>query len=255
MLPKEHGAYGQLLFPLLTALAIGRRTPAALLLAAAAVLAFLTHEPLLVLLGQRGPRAARDDRSRAIAWFASTAIGAVMLGAAAIAEAASGIAIARALIVPAALAVLLAIVIVSKREHTLAGEALAAVTFSSIALPVARAADVVSTVAFTCVAVFAAVFVAATVSVHAVIARTRRPPAIAARAAAALVTLGSIAALAALGSAGVISSISPIAALPACLVAFVAALAAPSARRLRTIGWTLVATTMLAAALMIAAFG
>jgi len=255
LFPKEHDAYGQLLFPLATALAVGRRTPAALMLAAAAVLAFLAHEPLLVLLGQRGPRAARDDRSRALVWFASTAIGAAILGVAALAVAPRGAAIARALVVPAALATALAAVIISKREHTLAGEALASVTFASIALPVARAAGVVSTVAVTCAAVFAAVFVAATVAVHAVIARTRRPPAIAARATGVLVTVASIGALAWFGRMGFISTIAAIAALPACLAAFVAALVAPSARRLRAIGWTLVATTLLAAALLVVAFG
>ena len=254
MFPKEHGAYGQLLFPLATALVVGRRTPAALMLAAAAVLAFLAHEPLLVLLGQRGPRAARDERSRAVVWFAASLVGAAILGGAAIVKAPPGIAIVRALVVPGALALVLAIVIVSGREHTLAGESLAAITFSSIALPVARAAGVASMVALTCAAVFASVFVAATVSVRAVIARTRTPPALAARAAAVVVALGSLAALALLGSMR-ISAVAPLAALPACLVAFAAALAAPSARHLRAIGWTLIATTLAAAALLVAAFG
>src|SRR5204862_336839 len=100
--PKEHGAYGQLLFPLATVLVVGRRTPAALTLAAAAVLAFLAHEPLLVLLGHRGPRAARDDRSRALVWLASTALGAAILGAAAFIDAPAGIHLAPAAAVPAA---------------------------------------------------------------------------------------------------------------------------------------------------------
>jgi len=255
LFPKEHGAYGQLLFPLATALVVGRRTPAALMLAAAAVLAFLAHEPLLVLLGQRGPRAARDERSRAVVWFAASLVGAAILGGAAIVKAPPGIAIVRALVVPGALALVLAIVIVSRREHTLAGESLAAITFSSIALPVARAAGVASMVALTCAAVFASVFVAATVSVRAVIARTRTPPALAARAAAVVVALGSLAALALLGSMRIVSAVAPLAALPACLVAFAAALAAPSARHLRAIGWTLIATTLAAAALLVAAFG
>ena len=44
-------------------------------------------------------------------------------------------------------------------------------------------------------------------------------------------------------------------ALPTCLAALIAALVAPSARRLRAIGWTLLATTLLGAALLVAAFG
>jgi YwiC-like protein len=253
--PREHGAYGQLLFPLATVLIVGRRTPSALLLAAAAVLAFLAHEPLLVLLGRRGPRAARDDRRRALEWFVWTAAGAAILGAAAFVEAPPGIALAPAASLPAALACLLAIAIYVDREHTPAGEALAAIALPSIALPVARAATVESTVALTCAAVFAAAFVAATLSVHAVIARTRKPPAAGERIAGAAAAAGSIAALAVLAALNLVSVVAPIAALPICLVALIVALAAPSARRLRAIGWTLIATTLLAAALLIVAFG
>jgi YwiC-like protein len=255
VLPKEHGAYGQLLFPLLTALAVGRRTPSALLLAGAAVLAFIAHEPLLVLLGQRGPRAAREQRSRAMAWFAASAIGAVALGTVAFVEARSAAALAQALAVPAVLAIVLAVVIVSRREHTAAGEIIASLTFASLALPVARAAGAAVMVALTCAAVFAAIFVAATMAVHAVIARTRHPPASAARVAGVLVTIGSIVALWQLGASGVVSNISAVAAFPACAVACVAALAVGSARRLRAIGWSLIVSTFLGAALLILAFG
>jgi YwiC-like protein len=253
--PKEHGAYGQLLFPLLTALAVGRRTPAALLLCGAAVLAFVAHEPLLVLLGQRGPRAAREQRSRATAWFAVSAIGAATLAVAAIVEMRAGVSLIPALLLPAALAVVLAIVILSRREHTIAGEILASLTFASLAVPVARAAGAAQIVAFTCAAVFAAVFVAATVCVHAVIARTRRPPALAARAAGVLVAVGSVVGLWLLGRSDLVSNLSFAAAVPACLVAGVAALAARSAKRLRVIGWSLIVTTLMAAALLVLAFG
>jgi hypothetical protein len=49
--------------------------------------------------------------------------------------------------------------------------------------------------------------------------------------------------------------LSAAAAYPACLVAAVAALTVRSAKRLRPIGWTLIATTLMAAALLIVAFG
>src|SRR5512138_3779118 len=73
MLPHEHGAWGQLAMPLLTAFAIGRPTAAALALAAAVVLAFLAHEPAIVLLGQRGRRARDEDGDRARRWLATSA--------------------------------------------------------------------------------------------------------------------------------------------------------------------------------------
>src|SRR5512144_1851394 len=63
LFPREHGAWGQLAFPLATGLNIGRPGPAAFLLCAAVVAAFLGHEPLLVVLGQRGHR-ARDAHGR-----------------------------------------------------------------------------------------------------------------------------------------------------------------------------------------------
>ena len=53
MFPKEHGAYGQLLFPIATALLIARPTAAALAIAGAAVAAFLLHEWLLVTISGR----------------------------------------------------------------------------------------------------------------------------------------------------------------------------------------------------------
>ena len=145
MLPREHGAYGQLLFPLVTALAIGRPALSASMLACAIVCAFLSHEPLLVLLGQRGARAAREQRAQATRWFASCASGAVVLGGAGIALMPSH---ARTmLVVPAILAAALVVVVVRGREHTAAGEVLSAVTLSSFALPVGAAAGAGSTAA------------------------------------------------------------------------------------------------------------
>lgn len=55
--PKEHGAYAILGVPLVTALFIVGLTPVTALLSIATVAAFLTHEPLLLLAGVRGPRA------------------------------------------------------------------------------------------------------------------------------------------------------------------------------------------------------
>ncbi len=55
-LPKEHGAYGQLAFPLVTALAVSGTSVPAGLIALAVVACFLAHEPLLVLLGMVSSR-------------------------------------------------------------------------------------------------------------------------------------------------------------------------------------------------------
>src|SRR5688572_12248058 len=50
MLPREHGAYGQVAFPILTAFLVSDITVAGLLIAAAVVAGFLAHEPAAVLL-------------------------------------------------------------------------------------------------------------------------------------------------------------------------------------------------------------
>ena len=97
--PREHGAYGQLALPLLTALLSGRPSGPAGLYAFAAVCAFLAHEPLLVLLGHRGPRAQRECAGSARVRLALLSAGALLCGAlalAAIGHADAGLLVVRA---------------------------------------------------------------------------------------------------------------------------------------------------------------
>ena len=147
MLPREHGAYGQLLFPVVTALLVARPGAAAFAIAAAAVAAFLSHESLLVLLGQRGQRAARELGAAARRWFAACAGAAAMLGVAGIWLATP--AARAALLIPIALAAVLGVWIARRQEHTTSGEILSAVSLSSLALPIALAAGASRTAAFT----------------------------------------------------------------------------------------------------------
>ncbi len=58
LLPKEHGAYGQMAFPLATAFAVAGMNAPALLIGVAVLAGSLAHEPVLVLLGMRGTREA-----------------------------------------------------------------------------------------------------------------------------------------------------------------------------------------------------
>lgn len=250
MLPKEHGAYGQLLFPLVTALGIGRPTTPALLLSAAALFAFIAHEPFVVLIGQRGARAARDQRTQTAVWFGALAGGGAACGLTAIVIAPTGVFLA--LIVPAALAATLLIVILTRLEHTIGGEVLSALTLSSLALPVGLAARASPVAAMTCAAVFAAVFVSGTLGVRAVIAHTRRPPGRRMRAGAVVVAAGVLVLLRWIASAGLGTSSAPWAAMPVCALAALLAVAPPSAQRLRTVGWALVATTAACAILLLA---
>ena len=69
LLPKEHGAYGQMAFPLITALVVCGATAPALFTVVAIVTGFLAHEPALVLLGMRGARARRELARDARRWM------------------------------------------------------------------------------------------------------------------------------------------------------------------------------------------
>jgi hypothetical protein len=140
LLPKEHGAYGQLMLPLATALLCARPTAPAFLFAAAAVLAFFAHEPLLVLLGHRGPRALREDGARAR--LRVVLLAACSLVGAAVALALSDRAARLSLLLPIGGAAIVGIAIWRKQERTDWGEVAAAAALSASSLPVAVAGGV-----------------------------------------------------------------------------------------------------------------
>jgi dihydropteroate synthase len=82
--PREHGAYGQLGFPLLTALCAAWPRPAGLLFAASAVTLFLAHEPALVAFGRRGERVRDEEGGRPLRVFLALLTAGGALGAAAL---------------------------------------------------------------------------------------------------------------------------------------------------------------------------
>lgn len=252
MFPKEHGAYGQLVFPIATALAIGRPGLTAAALAGAAVFAFFAHEPLLVLLGQRGARAEREQRGAAIAWFGASAGLAIACVGTVVATAPAW---ARTTMAgPVLCALFLAIVIVSGREHTVAGEIMSAIALASIAYPIGVLSSASFRASLSCAAAFAAAFVIGVVCVHGVIACTRQPPATAGRIAGAATALGAAVVVYWLASERVLELVTPMAVAPASLAGIVLMAWPPSARRLRFVGWTLVGTTTLTAFVLVAAF-
>src|SRR5688572_14716336 len=83
-LPKEHGAYGQLSFPIATALLASGGSSAAGLLALATMAGFLAHEPAAIILGLRGVRAKREDGAKARRWMAGWLAIAIVGGSAAL---------------------------------------------------------------------------------------------------------------------------------------------------------------------------
>jgi hypothetical protein len=250
LIPREHGAYGQLLFPLFSALLIGHPAAGAYLLAAAAVAAFLGHESLMIVLGQRGARHAREhgpEARRTLAMFGGFCL---VTGAVAVAVLPRGALLY--LSVPVALVACAGLAVAARAERTTGGEVLVAFALSSVALPVALAGATSTVAAFTVFAVFASASAAATVAVRSMIGRVTRaggpPPML-----AGVLALGIVAALEGLGVAGRLSPVAPYAASPVCAVAIALAVKPPAPRRLRAVGWALVAATSLSAAILVAA--
>jgi hypothetical protein len=252
LLPREHGAYVQLAFSLSTALALGKLRSAQLLLTVAASAAFLAHEPVVVMLGERGGRAYDQVKERA------TRAAAALLAIAAIAGVAGWLGappLARgAVLLPLFLAALLVRLIFTRREKTATGELLLALTFSSALIPVALAGGVAPRPAAIASVVWALVFLVETFAARGVrnsakeARNLRRPfgPALLSSAAA-------VVAVSLLSAAGVLPVLAGAAVLPAALIAVACGMLRIHPRHLRAIGWSFAASNLLAfAALLLA---
>jgi hypothetical protein len=241
LLPQEHGAWGQLAMPLLSAFAIGGLAPPALLLAAATVLGFLAHEPWLVVLGHRGVRALREEgaRARRVMWGFLAAAGVTGLLGLWLAPPAAR----AALLVPAALAAAVIGFVLARRERTVAGEltVVSALASSGFAVALAGGAPLAAAAAATLTWILA--FASSVFAVHVVMVRalSRGEEEHRWRNAglAALVGGGGSAAAVALGLGWAV----PAAVAPTLLLSLVVCLAPFSARQLRELGWGLVVST------------
>lgn len=250
LMPREHGAYAQVIFPLLTALLLGGVNTPALLLVLAAVTVFLAHEPLLVLLGSRGGRARREAGSAArlrLLWLVAVGLPVGLLGLWLSPPAARvGASI------PLALAVLLAPLTFRRQEKTALGELLVAITLSTTLIPVATAGGARLTVAAGAAFVWATVFVLGTLTVRGIIARakkTARPgwrhyigPAL---------SVAAILLSAPLALMEGVPALAAVAVVPTALVALVFGLAGVHPRNLRRMGWSLVASNLAVLAALI----
>jgi hypothetical protein len=253
LVPREHGAYGQLALPLVTALgAAGLSTPA-LLLTVSAVALFVAHEPASVLLGFRGPRARRDLRPAA--WRGLMAGAGLAVVAGSIGVLAMDAGTRWSLAVPAAPAALLGVVSIRGREKSWYGEVAAAATFAGLAMPVAMAAGAPTRDAAAIALPFAVLFVASTLAVRTVILRVRGGGAIRAtcitRRGAVTVTVSGAACLAGLAIGGVLPPAPLVAAIPGLALTVGVVTRPPRPTHLRRIGWTLVATFVFAAAVLV----
>lgn len=250
LLPREHGAYAQLIFPLLTALALGDRSAPQFLWAAAAVAFFVAHEPLLILAGQRGRRSQAELGERARTFAAILSAAACATGALGWWHAPQSARLA--LLVPLVLGALLIPLIVSHREKSLAGELLVAFTFSTMLIPVGLAGAVSLRAALIASTVWSTIFSLGIFMVRAVIANVKKAP----HSRWPVYTSTSLSLAAVVVSfimllTGALPALVAAAILPAALITFACTLMEVHPRHLRTLGWSLVGSNVIALAALV----
>ena len=249
LLPREHGAYAEIAFPLLTGMTMGKTTLAAICFALSAVSFFLMHEPVAVLIGVRGARAKESWRGRAqrhAIWLA--AAGACMGAAALILAPFEG---RLAALVPLTAGTVLLPAFLSGRLKTLTSEVLVIGALTGTLLPMSVSSGVAWPRAWIASGIWFVTFLIGTLTVHAIKARTGKgvgtnwlvtatPTFSAATIAVGLLAaatsqlpLTASLALALAGSVGVVSSITAV-----------------HPRRLKRVGWTFVAWNVITWALL-----
>lgn len=244
--PREHGAYGQIGLPLVAALAMGTPSIAAILLGTGAALIFAAHEPLLLLLGRRGLRAQRYGSPRARRSLRILGVAAALSGLLGLALAPYPAQIAS--IVPFALGAAVFLLINRDKEKTLGGEILAASALASAAVPVALASGVSSPMAWGAWLAWSISFGAATWAVRVVIRMRKLFMALPTRVAPVLGAAG-IAVL--FAWVGVFSRFCALATAPMLVFSAVLAIAPPHPSALRRVGWALVASSVVTAAILV----
>lgn len=240
--PREHGAYGQLLAPLLSALLAGQPSLGAIALASAGVCAFLSHEPWAVLSGIRGSRALRELRPLAIRRLAVLWSATGLLGIAAFIQ----LTFLARLTVLALFCLGVATLILGSRAlmRSAIGEVWAGMVLAFLSVPVGIAAGLQLGTVLVMWISWTAVFAAGVFAVRGLISREK--PGSVRR---ALFGVGSVwlVLIAVAAQAPLVS----LAVVPLAAACSVVALGGFSPRHLRRIGWTLMAASAFSSALMI----
>lgn len=161
----------QLAFPVVSACILAHAAPASLALAFAAALAFVAHEPLLLLSGGRGAR--KRDLARRPALRRLVVLGALasVAGAAAMYLAAGDARLV--VLLPAVLGAGAFGIALRGRERNVVAEVFIAMTLSSVALPVAVIGGVSVVAAASLAGVWALGFAVATLAARALVVQRR----------------------------------------------------------------------------------
>lgn len=245
--PREHGAYAQLGFPLLSGLVLGAPGASSFLFAAAAILLFLANEPLALLLGVRGKRLRRELAARARWQLALRAVLGCIAGLTALWLA--PLAARWLVLVPAAFTAALVPVVLAKNLKTLPGEIVAVAAFSSMHLPIAAAGGVTGTLLWGPSMMWFATTVVAMLSVHAIKSRLTGATPWVVPSATWSARLGLVAAIAIWALLPEWRTVALAACLPLAGVVVVNRIAV-SPRKLKRVGWSVVAANALAVAVL-----
>ncbi len=246
--PKEHGAYAILGIPLVAALIISGLTPETVLVAIAAVAAFLAHEPLLIVSGSRGKR-ARESSPFAMRTLIVRLSAAVVCGTAAFWL--SGSATRLALIACVIFASIEFVISTGGHNRTLAAQLLG---IGGLALPsavvlLAGGAEVMTAVQFWLI--WFAGRVATTVSVRSTITRHKNSATAWARRTCDILLIISFAAC--FAGIGFGSSLW-IVTIPMLLAATVMRITTPHPKHMKQIGWSLLMVNILSGIVAIGAW-
>jgi hypothetical protein len=244
--PKEHGAYVQLALPLLAAWLLGAPRLDAFLLGVAAFVAFVAHEPLMLMTGRRGERkrdATRGRAERRLVWLAAVAaaLGGFAFGLT--------VPVARVAIAgPACLGAIAVLLAATGRERSLLGEVWVTASLTSVSLPVALASGLGLERSITMVLVWAAGFAVATVAARGVLFQ-KKDRGRGLRLAIVWAVLLAVACLA-LTAFGIVDPWIALAPLPFAAAATLIAMRPPSPKRMHALGFALVAAGLLSLLLL-----
>jgi len=251
--PREHGAYAQLAFPLVTGLIWAVPTVSTLSLALASVAFFLANESAAILLGARGKRLKEQEGPRARVWGSILLATGCFLGVVAVVT--GWLAVWPVVLLPAVAGALLVPLVIAGRHKTLIGEFLVITAFTTLLLPMGAASGVDPTRAALTAGVWWISFGLGTVAVHSIKARHKGKERAGWLRWASSLTSGTVVAGAlalALGQGGVPALAGPVAALiPPSLAIFGLSLVRVHPKHLKRVGWSLVAANTLALVLLL----
>jgi hypothetical protein len=151
-----------------------------------------------------------------------------------------------AALVPLALGTALIPLILTRREKTIPGETLVALAFATAMIPVAMAGGVGLASAVIAAGVWAAIFLLGTLTVHGIVAVGKKTRSRAMTVFALTVSAVVIVAAVVLASVQAIPPLAALAAIPSALVALTFAALEIHPRHLRRLGWSMVASNIVA---------